>query len=97
MLLWLKARRDIAAVASILQRPNQIIHHEPGFVTMQIAYDLHGCDPRQLSHADQIAALDMAAGYGREEFVDTAIALLPLQLRAAACRSWDHLNSRDPK
>lgn len=64
---------------------------------MQIAYDLHGCDPRQLSHADQIAALDMAAGYGREEFVDTAIALLPLQLRAAACRSWDHLNSRDPK
>lgn len=64
---------------------------------MQIAYDLHGCDPRQMSHDDQVTALKKAANFGSEEFVDTIIALLPLQLRTAACRSWDHLNSRGPK
>lgn len=63
-----------------------------GSATIQIAYELHGCDPRQLSHDDQIIALDKAANYGREEFVDTVIALLSLDLRAPACRAWDHLN-----
>lgn len=63
-----------------------------GSTTMQIAVELHGCDPRQLSHDEQISSLEKAANYGREEFVDTVIALLPLDLRAAACRTWDHLN-----
>lgn len=66
-------------------------------MTMQIAYELHGCDPRQMSHDEQVAVLEKAANFGREEFVDTVIALLPLQLRAAACRGWDHLNSVCPK
>jgi len=60
---------------------------------MQIACDLHGCDPRQILHNDQVIALGKAANFGCEEFVDTVIALLPLQLRTAACCGWDHLNS----
>lgn len=63
-----------------------------GSTTIQIAVELHGHDPRQLSHDEQIIALEKAANYGSEEFVDTLIALLPLDLRAVACRAWDRLN-----
>lgn len=67
---------------------------ERGSPTMEIACELHGCDPRQLSPEKQIIAIEKAASYGGEELVDTLIALLPLHLRATACRNWDLAQQR---
>lgn len=61
-------------------------------VAIQIALGIHKADPQDMPLDLQLRAIDAAANYGDEEFIDTIIALLPLELRDAACQAWDRLN-----
>ena len=60
-------------------------------IAIQIATEIHGCDPATLDQGMQAQALKNAERYSKEEYVSTLIALLPSELRRTACSGWDRL------
>lgn len=60
-------------------------------LAIQIATEIHGCDPAELDIKWQAQALRNAEQFGKEEYVSTLIALLPDELCEVAAEGWDRL------